>query len=502
MMHLHVVLAFAILLWWTREPPVTPWSNDPYTAWSAAALLPVWVWISGRICIHLARHRLRNSADATDRAPVFLRRVPFVLRTSALAAFVAIVTLTSWTELISGTPLAAIPGLVDLAVAAPFLLAAVAAIHCQYDIDRLGRETDLHFLDAAAPQPVVRSRRAHLGFHVRHQLLSVVVPMALILAAHDVTRRFESRIDDALPIPWAPDVVLGFAAAAVFVVAPWLLKHIWTTHPLPPGPLRDDLQQLCRGIGLKCRDILVWRSNGLVVNAAVMGVVARFRYVVLTDALLDRMDREQTRAVFGHEAGHIVHRHIHYFLLFALISMLLGSGVMELLFQSTRTGGEFLRAERLVIQAAGLVCIALFWGFGFGYVSRRFERQADLFGARTASPANREDCLRPCLVHAGDASPASARLLCATGAEVFVGALLKVARLNGIPLHEPSWRHASIARRVAHLQLLAGDGNRLRRFERTLRVIKAVLIAGAACGLVVSAMYVAPHVVDAVRRRG
>ncbi|NOS99314.1 MAG: M48 family metalloprotease [Phycisphaerales bacterium] len=502
MMHLHVVAAFALLLWWSREPPFTPWFNDSMTTWLVVLTLPIALWTCGQAFIRRARRGIRTGAHAIDRPVESLRRLPVVLRTLALAAFVAELTLTPWANLIGKSRLAAVPGLVDLVVVGPFLAAAVGVILCQYDVERLGRETTAGFLDHAVPHPVTWSRSAYLGFHIRHQLLSVVVPMMLILTAHDLTRRFERRIDRALPIPWAPDILLGIAAAVVFVIAPWLLKHIWTTHPLPRGPLRDDLERLCRTIGLKCRDILVWRSNGMVVNAAVMGVVTPVRYVVLTDALLDAMDPDQTRAVFGHEAGHIVHRHIPYFLLFAVISMLLASGAMELLFQSAWMADEPARGERLIVQAVGLITIAFVWGFGFGFVSRRFERQADLFGARCVSPADPALCRLPCGVHADPPPHASSDLLCATGAEIFAGALLRVARLNGIPVHEHSWRHASIARRVANLRRLAGDASQLRRFERTIRAIKIVLIIGSVGGLIVSAWYVAPYVVDVLRRRG
>ena len=37
------------------------------------------------------------------------------------------------------------------------------------------------------------------------------------------------------------------------------------------------------------------------------------RYILLSDLLLERMDDEQIEAVFAHEVGHVVHRHMAWY---------------------------------------------------------------------------------------------------------------------------------------------------------------------------------------------
>src|SRR5205823_13774401 len=82
----------------------------------------------------------------------------------------------------------------------------------------------------------------------------------------------------------------------------------------------------------------------------------------------------------------------------------------------------------------------------FGFLSRRCERQADVYGCRAVS------CPLPaCDGHAPGAALAPAgRGLCPTGIRTFIGALNKVADLNGISRRQPgwlqSWLHASIGR--------------------------------------------------------
>ena len=79
-------------------------------------------------------------------------------------------------------------------------------------------------------------------------------------------------------------------------------------------------------MGLNYRRILIWESDGMVVNAAVMGLFRPVRYILLSDGLLEMMDDAKIEAVFGHEAGHVKCRHIEFYLLFAVLSMLIVGG--------------------------------------------------------------------------------------------------------------------------------------------------------------------------------
>ena len=150
----------------------------------------------------------------------------------------------------------------------------------------------------------------------------------------------------------------------------------------------------------------------LIVNAAVMGVVAPLRYVLITDGMLEQLEDTKIEAVFGHEAGHVKRHHILYFLLFVLIS-----GCVVTIF-SVRT--QHLDSQSLQLQLlATLVGVVLLfkWAVLFGWISRRFERQADIFGVRTlakyvtsssASPASAGTSERPACPP-GSGRPTSSR---------------------------------------------------------------------------------------------
>ena len=100
------------------------------------------------------------------------------------------------------------------------------------------------------------------------------------------------------------------------------------------------------------------------------------RYILLSDVLIETMTDDQIEAVFAHEVGHVVHRHMVWFVIFFGV---LFSGVccVEKLVENARWFNE----NAMVIGS--LVCwTAVFW-LGLGFLSRRFERQADVFAART-----------------------------------------------------------------------------------------------------------------------
>lgn len=522
-MHLHIVLAFALLVWWPSEPLFQPLVSGP----SATAAIVVGqlagILVLGRLASAAALRLLHHAPDGGSRGAHLHHWNQNLLRMYAVVSFLADMVLTNWPEMVrSIAPLSAVPGLTDLIILAPFLGATVCVFLATYPMDRAVRE--LASSEMLWHVPVVRPTwdlKSYLNFNLRHHVLSAAVPMTLILVIYDASRRLEGQIQTVLPFWWAGDALVGLAASIVFLIAPWLLIRIWTTHPLPEGPLRRHLLQRCRGLRFRCRDILVWRSGGVVVNAAVMGLVAPWRYVLLSDALLDTMEAKQIEAVFGHEAGHVRHHHIFYFLLFSVGSMVVASGVMQGLLELSILPQPRFRLGETEIQAAGFVTVVLIWVLGFGAVSRRFERQADLFGARCVTPPIDGECRVPCSVHSfeermnhpeglpsessrstvagvptGPDYAVSARgPLCATGAMVFASALDRVALVNGIPHEENSWRHSSIASRIAFLHRLAADPAELVRFERTVRRIKTVLALVCVVGVAGTTYYIWPDLV-------
>jgi len=111
--------------------------------------------------------------------------------------------------------------------------------------------------------------------------------------------------------------------------------------------------------------------------------------------------------------------------------------------------------------------VSVYWGLGFGYISRRFETEADLAAARQVPPGE------------GAPPPYGA-------ARKMAAALQRVADLNRVPVWAWSWRHFTIARRMeilvrSEVEPAVGLG-----FERTCdRLRKSLLllvVSGLICG--------------------
>ena len=312
------------------------------------------------------------------------------------------------------------------------------------------------------------------------QSLGMVLPVAIVygLGTDLIHRRWPSTASS----PWdqpAGLIVMGFL---VLIAAPLLVRIAWPTRSLPPGPLRDRLEHVAHRVGFKCTDILIWETNSLIVNAGVTGSLPWFRYVFLTDALIEELTPFEIAAVFGHEIGHIAHRHLVFFGFFILGSLgvlaLAGAAISEILralplpaVSAPGTTGAFVLESALT-----LVVVGGYFFFVFGYLSRRFEGQADVFGCRVVS-CGRDECPPHSDLDGYSAETSSKSLapLCPVGTRIFISALETVASRNGMKPRAWSWRHGSIFRRIAFLESLIETPGAERHFQSRVRRMRWVM---------------------------
>jgi STE24 endopeptidase len=353
-----------------------------------------------------------------------------------------------------------IPLAADAAQMLPFLLALLAAWAGEYRFYR-------HAWQKHTDRPCWTLGQ-FLLYNTRHHFLFLAVPVGLIILLSDSLRLY---VGPLLP-PSSADYIVGVGtlvlATGVFFVSPVLIVRVWNTARLESGELRDRLEATCRTLGLKYRDILVWRSAGVVVNAAVLGLVGRFRYILLSDGLIDQMDQTDIDVVFGHEAGHIVHHHMFYAALFTIATAV------------TCAVAASAVAVWLVWPdwAASLVLVAMLalaWWQGFGWVSRRFERQSDVTGAwAVARPAEGED---PDLItHEGAAACAKA--------------LGRIGQLSAIPANRMNWRHGALAGRISYVLWLGSTARTRREIDRVVNRIKIASIALFALASLLGALWI------------
>jgi STE24 endopeptidase len=410
-----------------------------------------------------------------------LQRRARVLDAASLLLFGLFLYAFSWRQVVEeGLGLSGLVLVDETVLLSPFLVLQLGLWWGLYPAEKALRVNGLpdRVVPRLGPYLVVRAR----------QSLGMVLPAALLYVL----------TYDLAGSPTWQFVGLAGLGTALIVLAPALVRLSWPTRRLPDSPLRARLESLAQRLGFRFTDILVWDTDYSVVNAGVTGALPRFRYVLLTDSLIETLDPDEVEAVFGHEIGHVAHRHLAYFGFFFVGSM----GVMALVAQglSWLVNQVSFRADWLppiaveVTASIGWLSFFLLYLFSiFGFISRRFERQADIYGCRAVS-CGREDCPPHVDLNRGCAcvSPGAPSNVCPVGIRIFARALQNVAMLNGMAPGARSWRHGSIRRRIDFLEGLEGHPEVLWRFQRRVRWLRLglglLLLIGIATALATGAL--------------
>jgi Zn-dependent protease with chaperone function len=304
------------------------------------------------------------------------------------------------------------PGLSALLVLAPFLLYSATAI-----------DAEARLYTGAA------ELRSHMRRFQLRMLAAGLAPiigylaLASVIGCSDVLRL---RVEE---VGLYNAGFTGLLLLSFIFCLPFLLQHTWDTERLVPGGQRSLLEHVASRATFRCKELVVWRTGGLVANAAIVGVTPGTRRVFFSDALLARLGPRELAAVFAHEIGHARRHHVPLFVSWALTFF---AGLEWLSLELDPEGGTL----GLVVLVSGLGL----WLLGFGWLSRRVELEADLYALELL----------------GDA-------------EGLVLALDAVA--PGRPSRS-GWRHFSMAQRVDFLERAQADRGVGRQLRRRLSVAR------------------------------
>jgi tetratricopeptide (TPR) repeat protein len=198
------------------------------------------------------------------------------------------------------------------------------------------------------------------------------------------------------------------------------------------------------------------------VTAGVMGLIRRFRYILVTPSLLSLLAPEEIDAVIGHEIGHIKKKHLLFYLLFfagflvlaylasdvAVYAMIFAEPLWRLVQHSGANPGM---AVSIVRSVATIGVFLIYFRYVFGYFMRNFERQADAYVFTLFE---------------------SAAPLIAT--------FHKIALTSGQPADRPNWHHYSIRERIDFLSRCERDRRWVRRHDVRVRRAIALYLSGLA----------------------
>ncbi len=502
--------------------PLPFWSADGSAGvlaitWGIAIALVIAQLVAGRI----ARRRLERSGEYSavmrfDRVVLCARwlgvmsHATCVLALGSLAANRAIV--------------GNVVVLDELLTSAPALLVIIAGWWASFPMDRLMREAVMvRSLDRSRPVFRGPTRIGHVLMQLRHQVLLVLVPMSALTAISELSPgviafasaklehgsggvgAFGRWLATSDGQSLSHTVIQLTGVVLLLAIMPLGIRWLWDTVPIRSGTMAEDLLGLCHRNGVRARELLLWRTGGTMINGAVIGVLGRARHILLTDALLNDLPIDQVRAVLAHELGHIRHRHIIWLGLALISSVLVLTFLIGIAINFTLAA---LMVERLPawVEYAGATGAILGAFVIFGWVSRRFEWQADAFAAVALS---RDELATSGTMTASAASltntvfnpvaPNSTIITSATGqislqptppgppvvtsnavtpnaVRAMAGALDSVAALNHIPRRRFAFRHGSIQTRIENLVALEGASLGALPIDRTARRIKLVTI--------------------------
>ncbi len=355
-----------------------------------------------------------------------------------------------------------------------------------YPIDRRLREAAMmRRFDQGLPVYPSWTRWQYVWSQYRYQVALILVPLLFVIAWSETV-----KLADMQGWAWvSPDTQAWWTLGgfvAIFLFAPLMIRLIWDTVPLPEGDTRSHLLAMCKTHRVRVRELLLWRTYGGMINAAVMGLIGPLRFILITDALLQQMPGPHLEAVMAHELAHVRKRHMVWLLVSAVALM----GVVEtaaivvldshgIRFESSQqvltvtadgvgvvsagfggpgvSGVSWLDSPQAMLFATLAVAAAV-WAVGFGWVSRRTERQADSFAV---AHLVRE--------RGGDAVELR-------DAQTMIDALRHVADLNHIRADRHSWRHGSIQWRQDYLRSLVGGSIHRLAIDRQMRWVNGLSV--------------------------
>lgn len=207
-------------------------------------------------------------------------------------------------------------------------------------------------------------------------LFPFAIPFLLVTLLADVlTHSLPTHLLVFLNTSWGSVLIFAVTILLILlmmILLPFFIQKIWQCKPLPNSELKSQLEELCQKANFKHAGLKTWTALDHVLTAAIIGVIAKFRYIVFSKRLLREMPKTSILAILAHEIGHSYHRHLWIYPFIIL-------GVSIILSILTLTLPNIPEdTYPFILFLLYSVIVALYFRFIFGFYSRLFERQADL----------------------------------------------------------------------------------------------------------------------------
>jgi len=238
----------------------------------------------------------------------------------------------------------------------------------------------------------------------------------------------------------------------ILFLSPIMLSFILPARRMQDFELLDSVMFVAKKAGVRLSSVLVWNTNGRLMNAMAVGVLPSLKTIIVTDKLITNLTRKEFLAVTMHEVGH--HRYWHIpFLWLTVISVLLCSD---------RLFGHMITIETWYISLAKLPIVAIV----LVMVSRQFERQADVYAASYISSSQESKTITP------------------EAAGMMSNALSTIAHTHHISPLRRDFFHGSISSRQSYLNGVIGSPIASLSINRIVMWMKILITASVVLGIV------------------
>ncbi|MGD2099013.1 MAG: M48 family metalloprotease [Desulfobacterales bacterium] len=248
---------------------------------------------------------------------------------------------------------------------------------------------------------------------------------------------------------------------AVAVIGPSMIQKFWRCKPLEAGDHRQRIASLCHKAGIAYAEILYWPIfGGKMITAGVMGLIKKFRYILVTPSLLRLLEPEEIEAVIAHEIGHVKRKHLIFYLLFFVGYMLLSYVTFDIILFGIvyaepvywlidKTGFDQTTIFSALFSLVIIIIFLVYFRFIFGYYMRNFERQADIFVYSLFDSA-----------------------------QPLISTLRKIATTSGQSADRPNWHHFSIRQRIDYLNKCESDRRWIHRHNQKVKKSIGLYLVG------------------------
>jgi Zn-dependent protease with chaperone function len=244
-------------------------------------------------------------------------------------------------------------------------------------------------------------------------------------------------------------ILMGVLLIVFVLFAPRLVVLLWGCRALPVTDLRRELESFARDHHFRVGNFMLWPLfGGEMLTAGIIGILPKWRFILITRGLLGLLTSAELKAVVAHEMGHVRRHHMLFYLAFflsysvlayafndlVLLTVLRNPIVLDWVLSSASVNPTLLSALYTLPMVLVLV---LYFRYIFGFFLRNSERQADLYALHLI----------------GHPYP-------------LVSSLHKIAFHSGHSEDLPSWHHYSIRQRIDFLLKAYEDPGVARKHDR------------------------------------